>query len=50
MDMEVGHFGADEGADLMVAVISAAVNGIRVLSLVSKPHCTRVTHELEIEV
>jgi len=26
MDMEVGHFGAEEGADLMVAVISAAVN------------------------
>jgi len=26
MDMEVGHFGAEEGADLMVTVISAAVN------------------------
>jgi len=25
MDMEVGHFGAEEGADLMVTVISAAV-------------------------
>jgi len=26
MDMEVGRFGAEEGADLMVTVISAAVN------------------------
>jgi hypothetical protein len=26
MDMEVGHIGAEEGADLMVTVIIAAVN------------------------
>jgi len=26
MDMEVVHFGAEEGADLMVIVISAAVS------------------------
>jgi hypothetical protein len=26
MDMEIGHFGAEEGADLMVTLISAEVD------------------------